>query len=138
MILIELAFCVGLAKYIWDRHKSSMVVGLLSALLVPKVDPGKHSKATRTASNTLILQYTYANETHELLLPVRKKRLVWTECWADLTGEERRQNVTDHVKPRSGPFGDFFGIKLSPGQICRGATTLYFMNDKGDIIMTLE
>uniref|UniRef100_A0A6C0CGP2 Uncharacterized protein n=1 Tax=viral metagenome TaxID=1070528 RepID=A0A6C0CGP2_9ZZZZ len=137
MILVEIAFCIGLGKYFWDRHKSSMVVGLLSALLVPKTDPGKHSKATRTASNTLLISYTYGSETHELVLPVRKRPLKWTSCVADMGGDVR-QDVTELVKPRAGPYGDFFGIKLSAGQICRGASALYFMDAKGDLILSLE
>jgi hypothetical protein len=136
-MLIELAFCAGLAKYIWDHHKSSMVVGLLSALLVPKNDPGKHSKATRTASNTLLLPYTFAGEDLELLLPVRKRRLGWTVCLAHM-GDGDKRDVTEHVKPRAGPYGDFFGIKLSAGQICRGATALYFMNEKGELVLSFE
>lgn len=136
-MIIEIAFCIGLGKYFWDRHRSSMVVGLLSALLVPKVDPGKHSKATRTASNTLLLNYTYEGETYEATLPVRKKRLNWTTCVADL-GNDKLIDVTDHVKPRAGPFGDFFGIQLKAGQICRGANKLSFSNAKGVVILTIE
>jgi hypothetical protein len=137
MVLIELAFCIGLGKYIWDRHKSSMVVGLLSALLVPKADPGKYSKATRTASNTLMINFTYQDEHHELLLPVRKKKLAWTKCSARM-GDSEERDVTEHVRPRAGPFGDFFGVKLTAGQICRGAKSLYFTNEKGELILAFE
>lgn len=136
-MIVELIFCVGLGKFIWDRNKSSMVVGLLSALLVPKADPGRHSKATRTASNTLILNYTYGNEEHELVLPVRKRRIAWTQCLADMGGDVN-QDVTNHVAKRCGPYGDFFGLKLTPGQICRGARKLTFINEKNTILLEIE
>jgi hypothetical protein len=134
MILLELLFCVGLGKFFWDQHKSSAIVGILSALLVPKADPSKHSKATRTASNTLVLDYLYDGQVHELVLPARRKKLHWAKCMS-ISEDGMATDVTNFVRSRAGPFGDFFGLTLESHQVCRGSTRLEVWNAQGELVL---
>lgn len=136
-ILLELVFAVGLAKYFWDKNKSSMVVGILSSLLVPKESPDKHSKAERTASRTLVMPYSYRNETYELVLPTRSKPLGWISCQA-LMNDGSLREVSEVVESKSGPFRDFYGIKFSASQLVRGSKKLTFIHESGKVLLTFE
>jgi hypothetical protein len=136
-VLLELAFAVGLGKYFWDRNKSSMIVGVLSTLLLPKESPHKHSKAERTASRTLVMPYIYRDSQYEMILPTRSKPLGWTHCWARMSNGSVKE-VSEIVSPKSGPFRDFYGMKFTASQLVRGATQLTFFHESGKELLRFE
>lgn len=135
--LLDLAFAIGLAKYFWERNKSSMLVGVLSALLVPKESPSKHSKAERTASRTLVMPYLYRDSQYELILPTRSKALGWEKCYATMI-DGKVIEVSHMIESKSGPFRDFYGLKLTASQLVRGATNLVFVHSTGRVLLEFQ
>lgn len=136
-VILSMLFAVGLAKYFWDRNKSSMIVGVLSALLVPKTPPGKHSKAERTASRTLVMPYQYRDSQYELILPTRSKPLGWVSCRA-IMSDGSTVDVSEMVEAKAGPFRDFYGMNFTASQIVRGASRLIFLHETGRVLLTFE
>lgn len=135
-MIIEAIFMAGLAKYFWDQNRSTIVVGVLSALFASKGPQYQCSKAERTASKTLILTYIHNDSEYQLHLPVRGRPLKWKTCMAYSDNGEI-EDVSDFIRPIAGPFGDFFGLKLAPGQIVRGAQQLRFYGEKDNLVLEI-
>lgn len=136
LIAFHALFAVGLAKYFWDKHRSSMIFGVLSALLLPKEVKHELSKAERTGSKTIQLMYTHRDITYEMILPVRSKPMGWVKCIATMSDSTSR-DVTEIVLRKSGISKDFYGAKLHAGQVIRGASALNFQDKSGKIILTI-
>jgi len=130
-----IALSAGLAKRYYNHNKSSMVFGLLSAILLPKENANGVSKAERTASKTITLPYSYNGKSYTLILPVRSKPLGWSICMATFADGER--DVTSIVEEKAGIDKNFYGATLTPGQIVRGAGKLLFYTDKGTLVHTI-
>lgn len=140
LIPFHIAFAVGLGKYFWDTHRSSMIFGLLSAILLPKETKHELSKAERTGSKTIQMMYTHRDTTFELILPVRSKPLGWVRCIADISkteGYAEIKDVTEIVLRKAGISKDFYGAKLHAGQIVRGAVELRFLDKNDKLLMTI-
>jgi hypothetical protein len=137
--IFHLLFFAGLAYRTYKKHRNDFIIRALAAMFVPKEEGSKMSIATRTASRTILVPYHFQGENYELVLPVRRKKLNWTMCIAEIKGGEAI-DVTNEVKPLAGPFGDFYGAHksdLKAHQIVRNATKLYFV--RGDKqIMVIE
>lgn len=140
LLPFHFAFAVGLAKYFWDTHKSSMIFGVLSALLLPKETKSELSKAERTGAKTIQFQYIYRGATYEMVLPIRSKPLGWEKCIADIStsdGYVQVQDVTEMVTRKAGISRDFYGVKLHAGQIVRGAKELRFVRADGTVLLAI-
>ena len=140
LILFHISFAVGLAKYLWNVHQSSMIFGVLSALLLPKEVKHELSKAERSGNKTIHMEYIYRGVTYELVLPISSKPKGWVKCIATIPGRESDPSltdVTDIVLRKSGPMKDFYGATLHAGQIIRGATELQFYGRSGLVTWTI-
>lgn len=136
LVLFHVAFAVGLFKYFWNAHQSSMIFGVLSALLLPKEVKHELSKAERTGAKTIQMNYLYRDATYELILPISSKPKAWVRCIAVIPDHDN-MDVTDIVLRKSGPMKDFYGVPLHAGQIIRGATELQFYGRSGLLIWTI-
>ena len=119
---------VALGKKYWRRNKNNLMFKMLAAFLAPK-QKVELSKATRTASKTVLMQYQHKDQTYDLILPIRSRPMGWTHCRATMQNGEIKE-VAAEVLSKSGPMKDFFGIKLKPHQVYRGAVKLDFHNPK--------
>lgn len=119
-----LLFLAVIARRYYYKHRTNLIIQLLEQALVPKTT-NKLSRATRTASKTVIIEYTHKEETYEVILPIRSRALGWTQCTATMTTGEVR-DVTADVMSKAGPMKDFYGVKLKPAQVYRGASKLVF------------
>jgi len=136
--VIHTLFGLTLLYQQWRKHRNDFIVKAVTAMLIPKkAAPSELDfvKAQRTASKTIVMRYEYQNQHYELVLPTSKRRKPWTKCYATMQDGSVR-DVTDLVAPRSGPHGDFFGLKLKPEQVVRGATKFLFY-DKNDRTVTI-
>ncbi len=134
---IHLTFIVGLCKFLYDKHKSSMIFGVLSALLLPKETPHKLSKAERTASRTLVMKYTCKSQEYELILPARTRPLGWSKALATMS-DDTEKDVTELVAAKAGPYRDFFGLSLKSSQIIRGSKEIRLFDSKENLVVLFK
>lgn len=143
MPLFHIAFVVALAKRTWDNHKNDFIMKALAAMFLPKNEPQQTlSEATKTASRTILVPYVFQGEEYELILPVRRKKLHWDLCIAQIPKDQgvEDKDVTQQVKKLAGPYGDFYGahkIDLKAHQIVRNASKLSFYNKDVKEVFTI-
>lgn len=124
-----LLFLIALARRTWRLHKNSIIIRGIEAALAPKTQVVTLSRAERTASKTVIMEYQHKDQTYELILPARRRALGWTHCYATMH-DGKIEDVTLEVIKKAGPMKDFFGVQLKPGQVYRGAVKLEFQDPK--------
>ena len=137
-LLFATTFLVGLGYREYKKRKDDFIFKAVIALMTPKKSEEVSiiSKAKRTASKTLIVKYQYSDTEYELILPVTRKKQKWVKCMAVMKDGEVLDH-TDLVKSKAGPYGNFYGMKLLPNQIIRGATKLHFLGQNHETIMTI-
>jgi len=148
LVLFHIGFALAIAKRYWDHHKNDFIIKALAAVLLPKNEPKETlSLATRTASRTILIPYKFQDVDYEVILPVRRKKLNWQSCIAqiEVTKDSHKsveaRDVTDQVKRLAGPYLDFFGLHqqdLKAHQIVRNALQLSFFNQKGTEVLTIK
>lgn len=127
-------FAVGLAYRWWKANNSNLIVKGIEAVISSQFsrlstnDSDGLSKATRTASRTMIMDYSYKGSKYELTLPARSRAIGWQKCIAYVEGNP--VDVTEIALRKAGPLKDFFGMheKLKPHQIYRNADKLVFID----------
>lgn len=132
LAIFHLFTFAGIMKILWEKYKSSVVIGILSAMLLPKEQPPSVSKAERTISKTMLIPYHYNGDEYTIMVPVKSRKTRWDFCIAHLDNGET-VDVTTEVRPYAGPNGDFLSMKLKPYQLVRDAKTIHFYRVKGEI-----
>ena len=136
IVLFHLLFLVGLGKRFYAKHKNDFIIRALESMFVSKEGPNTMSVARKTASRTMLVPYKFQGEEYELVLPVRRKKLIWDVCIAIIGDVEK--DVTDQVKKMAGPYGDFYGAHkndLKAHQIIRNASSLKFFSKDREILI---
>lgn len=133
----NILFVMGLAKMLWDQHKSSFIFNVLATMLLPKGDSKSEgiSTAIRNMNNTLTFDYTYHGKNYTAIFPMRKRPLHWDVCLATVDGS--KIDVTMEMQKLAGPCGDFFGQTFRPGQLMRDASKLEFFNKDDNIVLSI-
>lgn len=126
-------------KILWDKYKTSMIITILSTIMFSREKPQKLSKAERTISKTMLIPYEYNGVEYEMVVPVKVKKAkkVWHYCIANLS-DGTEIDVTVEVKPKSGPYGDFFGIGIKASHLITDAETIHFYTEEHKKVFTLE
>lgn len=123
---------------IFKQSKYSFLMHLLSRMLVSseKDEKASLSVISRSASKSYLLKCKDSKENeYEIVLPLRRKPLVWDKCMATLANNEQK-DVTKAVIYRAGPGKDFFGLsaQLKPHQIVTGSVKLQFFNGENVVL----
>lgn len=135
--IFHFLFFVGLAKRTWNKHRNDFVVRALAAMFAPKEKQESLSIAKKTASRTMLIPYKFQGEEYEIVMPVRRRRLAWDMCYAEIKNKGKT-DVTAHVKKLAGPYGDFYGGHkngLKAHQIVRNASKLTFIKEDREVFV---
>ena len=135
-MIIAAVFVAGLAYREYKRRKNDLLMKLLIKFMTPsKKTEGGISEGSRTISKTFTVPYTHAGVQYVMTVPIGRRKK-WSHCFATMK-DGQVQPVTDRVKIVAGPYGNFFGAKLSAGKIIRGATKLQFVGEDFQELFTM-
>jgi hypothetical protein len=143
--LFHIAFVAGLAKTYYDIHRNDFIFKMLMSLLMPKGDKKTDGEgisiATRTASKTILIPYMFQGVKYEAVLPVRRKKLNWSKCIAEMNKNGELKDVTQLARERGGVYGDFYEVHklgVKAHQIVRNADKLVFLAEDDTVVFVIE